>query len=446
VEVQLVHAPPVPHAPSSVPKAHVPVLQHPPLHAVWFVPMHALPHMCAFMSHAWPAFPPLALAQSVCESQPHTSVPGSHFVPIGLFVQTAHAPEPPHAPAPVPATQVLPEQQKPPLHIPLPPPHVDTHAPAVHVGVPAAHGGKHACPLRPQAPFCVPVTQLPELQQPPLQPVSFVPRHPPPHVCVTVLHASPASEPVAAAQSVTTSHPQVSVPGSHLGPLGLPTQLVQTPDPPHAAGRFPLTHDPDEQQKPALQFPSPPDPQAAVHVPAAHVGVPALQVAHARPFAPHAPLPVPATQIPPVPQHPPLHGCVASHWLVQTCVATLHDSSGAQSLELLQPHEVPFSHTWPTPETVQSAHVLPPMPQALVAAPATHVEPEQQPPLHPVVLAPHVAEQMCVVVLQAWSAGQSVAALQPHVPVARHAWPVAPFVQFAQSVPVAPHTGWLVPV
>jgi hypothetical protein len=284
------------------------------------------------------------------------------------------------------------------------------------------------------------------LQQPPLHPVSFVPRHPLPQIWVEVLHASPATELVAAPQSVTASHPQVSVPGSHLEPLGLPTQIAHAPDPPHAAGRFPLTHAPAEQQKPALHVPSPPDPQAAVHAPAAHVGVPAPQVAHARPFAPHAPLPVPATHIPPVPQHPPLHAWVASHRLEQTCVATLHDSSGAQSLELLQPHEVPLSHTWPTPETVQSPHVPPPRPHALVAVPATHVVPEQHPPLHPVVLAPHVVEQMCVVVLQAWSAGQSVAALQPHVPVARHAWPVVPFVQFAQSVPVAPHTGWLVPV
>ena len=309
VEVQLAQEPPVPHAPSPVPEAHVPALQHPPLHAVWFVPRHALPHVCAFVLHAWPAFVPFAAAQSACESHPHVSVPVSHFVPFALPVQMAHVPDPPHVVLPVPATQVLPEQQVPPPQVPLPAaPHVATHAPAVHVGVPPAHAAKHACPVRPQAPFCVPMAQLPELQQPPLQPVSFVPRHPFPHVCVAVLHASPAAEPVAAVQSVTASHPQVSVPGSHLGPFGLPTQLAHTPDPPQAVGWVPLMHAPAEQQKPPLHAPSPPAPQAPVHEPEVHVGVPAPQVAHARPFAPHAPLPVPAPHVPPLPQHPPLHG------------------------------------------------------------------------------------------------------------------------------------------
>jgi hypothetical protein len=52
VEVQSAQVLPVPHAPSPVPEAHVPELQHPPLHAVWFEPRHALPHVCAFVSHA----------------------------------------------------------------------------------------------------------------------------------------------------------------------------------------------------------------------------------------------------------------------------------------------------------------------------------------------------------------------------------------------------------
>ena len=53
VAVQLVHAvPPVPHAASSLPEAHAPELQHPPLHAVWFGPRHALPHLCALVSQA----------------------------------------------------------------------------------------------------------------------------------------------------------------------------------------------------------------------------------------------------------------------------------------------------------------------------------------------------------------------------------------------------------
>ena len=44
--------PAVPQASSPVPEAHVPELQHPPLHAVWFVPRHAAPHLCAPVSHA----------------------------------------------------------------------------------------------------------------------------------------------------------------------------------------------------------------------------------------------------------------------------------------------------------------------------------------------------------------------------------------------------------
>jgi hypothetical protein len=53
VAVQLVHAvPPVPQASSPPPAAHVPELQHPPLHMVWLVPRHAVPHWWAFVSHA----------------------------------------------------------------------------------------------------------------------------------------------------------------------------------------------------------------------------------------------------------------------------------------------------------------------------------------------------------------------------------------------------------
>ncbi len=67
-----------------------------------------------------------------------------------------------------------------------------------------------------------------------------------------------------------------------------------------------MTHAPPEQQKPPLQAPLAPDPQATVHAPAAHVGVPAPHGAHAMPFVPHAPFCVPATQAPAL-QQPPLH-------------------------------------------------------------------------------------------------------------------------------------------
>lgn len=193
---------------------------------------------------------PFAAAQSVCKSHPHISVADSHFVPLGLPVQMAHVPEPPHAVGWFPVTQEPIEQQVPPPHVPLPAaPQVAVHDVATHVGVAAAHV-EQSCPLPPQAPFWVPAVQLPALlQQPPLHPVSLVPRHALPHVWVPVLHACPAAHPAA------VSHPQVSVPGSQFGPFALP-----------------------------------------------------MQVTHARPFPPHAPLPVPAAHVPPVPQQPPLHG------------------------------------------------------------------------------------------------------------------------------------------
>jgi hypothetical protein len=113
--------------------------------------------------------PPVGGAQSVAASQPHVSVPGSHFVPLRLPTQVAQVPDPPQAVGWFPATHAPLEQQKPPAHAPSPPaPHAAEHAPAVHVGFPAPQTAQ-AAPLTPHAPFCVPATQVPApLQQPPL--------------------------------------------------------------------------------------------------------------------------------------------------------------------------------------------------------------------------------------------------------------------------------------
>jgi len=189
-EVQLVQVPPpVPQAPSSPPAAHTPALQQPPLQMVAFGPWHALPHVWALVLHACPAVVPFAAGQSVCDSHPQVSVGASQIAPPALL-QTAHVPDPPHAAGSVPATQALPEQQKPPLHVPsLPAPQADVHAPAtLHVGVPPAQG-PHVAPPVPHAPFVVPEAQLPALQHPPLHAVSFAPAHALPHVCVFVLQA-----------------------------------------------------------------------------------------------------------------------------------------------------------------------------------------------------------------------------------------------------------------
>ena len=59
--------------------------------------------------------------------------------------------------------------------------------------------------------------------------------------------------------------------------------------------------------------------------------------------------------------------------------------------------------------------------------------------------APQVVEQAWVVVLHAWPAGQSVGALQPHAPVARHACPPVLFAQLVHSVPLPPQAPTVVP-
>jgi len=88
----------------------------------------------------------------------------------------------------------------------------------------------------------------------------------------------------------------------------------------------------------------------------------------------------------------------------------------------------------------------PPPPHVIGAPPPTHMFPvEQHPPLHSVEPAPHAAEHTWLVVLHAWFAGQSVAALQPHDPFARHADPAGLPVQSEHTVPLAPHWAWLVP-
>ncbi len=387
---------------------------------------------------------PLAAAQSVCELHPHVSVEGSHKAPF-TAEQTAQIPVPPHAPGVVPLTQVAPEQQNPPVHAPSEPaPHAAVQAPEAHVGVPAVQG-VHACPLEPHVVLAVPGSQVPELQHPPLHGVWLGPSHELVHVCALVSHALPAVPPFTMGQSEAASHPHVSVDASHFEPPGLPVQIAHAPEPPHAPACVPLTQAPDEQQNPPVHAPSLPAPQAAVHAPDTHVGVPAAHGAHMVPVVPQAPFWVPSTQVPDMPQHPELHGCVASHALEQTC-DPLHASSAGQSAAPAQPQVAPFSHACPLAATRQSVHVPPVAPHAAPAVPATQVPVvEQQPSLHPVVPLPHVAEHVWLVVLHAWPTGQSPGAAHPQAPVARHACPAALLVQLAHMAPLPPHWATLVP-
>jgi hypothetical protein len=91
-----------------------------------------------------------------------------------------------------------------------------------------------------------------------------------------------------------------------------------------------------------------------------------------------------------------------------------------------------------------TVHAPPELPHALGVAPAPHVPLSQQPPLH-AWLAEHVVVHACVLPSHAWSLGQSVAALHPHAPVARHAEPDEFEAQLTHMPPVAPHAVCAVP-
>jgi hypothetical protein len=148
----------------------------------------------------------------------------------------------------------------------------------------------------------------------------------------------------------------------------------------------------------------------------------------------------------------------------------------------LSSHEVvtPAKVGWQAPVAVQvydgvqvetpghTLQVLPLTPQALGSLPGAQLPNWQQPPLHSVWAAsPQPVSQRCVEVLQAWLLGQSVATLQPQVPLT-HEWPnelvlqsvepeqpqAAPptqavpcgaAVQLAQELPALPHAGCAVP-
>jgi hypothetical protein len=108
------------------------------------------------------------------------------------LVQSAHAPDPPHAVWPLPLVQWPPEQQLPPAQLPLPKtPQASVHMPEVQVGVPPLQPIQ-AVPFDPQAVLLLPPTQVPVdmpagmLQQPPLH--GFAAEQEVVHWCVTVLH------------------------------------------------------------------------------------------------------------------------------------------------------------------------------------------------------------------------------------------------------------------
>jgi hypothetical protein len=130
---QLPHAPPLfPHWPGAVPATHLPPAQHPPLQGC--AALHAVVHRCVVASHA------VSAGQSATELQPQIVAPPLvvHCVPLALPAQLVHAGSPAataQAAAVFPWTQ-MPALQQPPLQA-RPPAHDDEHAP---------DEGSHACP------------------------------------------------------------------------------------------------------------------------------------------------------------------------------------------------------------------------------------------------------------------------------------------------------------
>ena len=226
-------------------------------------------------------------------------------------------------------------------------------------------------------------------------------------------------------------------------------QLKHVPDEPHAVCTVPDTHRLPEQQKPPVHIPLPGLLQIGVHAPPAHVGAPLAQARHAPPVTPHAMFAVPAWHVP-APQQPPLHAVwlASPHVLSQTCVTVLHAWFDPQSVTVLHPQLVPPRQRCPCPLAVQSRHVLPDAPHAVLAVPVVHVPfAPQHPPLHAVRFgAPQVPVHVCVTVLHACPVPQSAATLHPQVCVAvSQTCPAALVAQLVHAVPEGPQAAVAVP-
>jgi len=175
--------------------------------------------------------------------------------------------------------------------------------------------------------------------------------------------------------------------------------------------------------------------------PAGQVAVQLVQT----PLAPHAVAEVPAEQVPPVAaeQQPPLHVWVEEHAVVHAPVAVSQACPAGQSVATAQPHLPLARHAVPEALPAQETQAPPEAPQAAFDVPAEHIPALQQPPLH-VSVAEQVVVHAPVVVSHASSAGQSVASLQPHAPLGRHALPVLPPTHETQA-PLAPQAACTVP-
>ena len=88
----------------------------------------------------------------------------------------------------------------------------------------------------------------------------------------------------------------------------------------------------------------------------------------------------------------------------------------------------------------QVTQTRPLLPHAATVLPATQVPLEQQPPLQGLV---GLHAEVQVPLLHASSAGQSVSALQPQRPLAKHTWPAPLVTQLTQAAPPVPQVAVL---
>jgi hypothetical protein len=353
------------------------------------------------------------LVQSWASLQPHwytleiSTQPAPTFV--GQPVQSKQAPDEPQVDGALPATHAFPEQQNPPLQLPLPrAPHWLVHAYVVpevfsQVGVPSLQA-VHRPPFEPQAAFEVPATQAPSVappgtrQQPPLQ--AWLALQVVVHWLVLVSHAKPAG------QSLALTQPHS--PLVQASPTVFPVQSSQTPLVPQAVSAVPTLQDP-------------------------------LVAAE---------------------QQPPLQVWVESQSVTQTLVlesqarpAVVLVAAG-QSVVELQPQDPLVRQTFPTVPAVQSTQT-PLAPQAVSATPALQVPPvaaEQQPVEHGVVELQDRRQRWAVVSQLTAVLGQFVLELHPHCPppeIATQMFPAVPAVNSAgqseQAPPLLPHAALAVP-
>jgi hypothetical protein len=176
---------------------------------------------------------------------------------------------------------------------------------------------------------------------------------------------------------------------------------------------------------------------------------PAVQLVHAPAESPHVAGCESSAQVPAA-QQAPLHGCVPSHVVLHELglpVEPRQACTVGHSVSEVQPQLPPpatASHVLPTLLLTHDPQMPPAEPHAACAVPCTQVPwvppslISQHPPLQSCVTL-HAVVQAWVVVLQAWSAGQSVAELQPQTFPVTHCLPELEPLQSWHCVPAAPH-------